>query len=206
MRSPMEPGSRLGKYEIVRRVAEGGMAIIYLARSAGPDGFSKPCALKVMRAEFSARPDMTRALIQEAKIAAALNHPNIVQVFDFGRADNNEYYLTMEWIDGVPLHRLMLHASRQKRALNIGTVAQIGLSIAEALAGRFHLSALSRGCRIDGVGTRTVRDTHVRSSRIPKRPPRRSWQRWRATSRSPGSCPRTVSRNLGRSGTWKRAI
>jgi serine/threonine-protein kinase len=130
---PLAPGARLGKYEIIRRVAEGGMAVIYLAKSPGPDGFSKPVALKVMRPEFSERAEMTRMLIQEAKVAAALNHPSIVQVFDFGRVEH-EYYLTMEWIDGISLNRLLAHVVREQRSLSIGTVAQIGLSIAEALS------------------------------------------------------------------------
>lgn len=122
-----------GKYRIVRKVAHGGMGTIYLALSQGPDGFSKPCALKTIRPQFSESPEFTRMLAQEARIAALLSHPNIVQVFDYGRV-GEEYYLTMEWVDGASVGQLMSAAARRGVALGAQIAAQVGIAVADALA------------------------------------------------------------------------
>ncbi len=109
------------------------MATIYLASSVGPGGFTKPCALKLLRPEFSGQGDMASTLVQEARIAALLTHPNIVQVFDFGELDDN-YFMAMEWVDGVALSQLLTMLSRDGRTLTIGAVVQVGLAVADALA------------------------------------------------------------------------
>jgi eukaryotic-like serine/threonine-protein kinase len=132
-RTPLGEPARVGKYQIVRKIGDGGMATIYLATSAGPDGFSKRWALKVIRPEFSENSEITSTLVQEAKVAGLLTHPNIVQVSDFGRWSNG-YYLTMEWVDGVPLSQLLSHLVRSRKAMGINICAYIALAIAEALA------------------------------------------------------------------------
>ncbi len=108
------------------------MATIYLATSAGPGGFEKPCALKLMRPEFS-EGQGAEALIKEARIAAHLNHPNIVQVYDLGRVER-DYYMTMEWVEGVALNDLLAYLSRTKKKPSIGMAAYVAMQIAEALA------------------------------------------------------------------------
>jgi serine/threonine-protein kinase len=123
----------VGKYQIVRRIGEGGMATIYLASSVGPGGFTKPCALKLLRPEFAGHGEMASTLVQEARIAALLAHPNIVQVFDFGELDDT-YFMAMEWVDGVALSQLLTMLSREGRTLTIGAVVQLGLAVADALA------------------------------------------------------------------------
>src|SRR5262245_31955810 len=133
MRPVGAPRARFGKYQIVRKIADGGMATIYLASSAGPDGFSKLCALKLIRPEFSERSEVVRMLVQEAKVAAQLSHPNIVQVFDFGKMDS-EYYLTMEWIDGASLGQVLGTAIKNGKPFSVGVITHIALAIAQALA------------------------------------------------------------------------
>jgi serine/threonine-protein kinase len=140
---------RFGKYQIIKKIADGGMATIYLASSAGPDGFSKLCALKLIRPEFSARPEVVRMLVQEAKVAGLLSHPNIVQVFDFGKIEN-EYFLTMEWIDGASLGELIAGSIERQQPLSVGVVTHIALAIAQALA------YLRTGITLDGAHVNLV--------------------------------------------------
>jgi serine/threonine protein kinase len=131
-RAELRSGDSLGKYRIVRRIGAGGMATIYLATSAGPGGFEKPCALKLMRPEFS-EGQGAEALIKEARIAAHLNHPNIIQVYDLGRV-GADYYMTMEWVEGVALNDLLAYLSRRKQKPSVGASAFIAMQVAEALA------------------------------------------------------------------------
>ena len=74
----------LGPYHIERRLAAGGMAVVFVARREGLHGFSKRVALKRILPQFSSDPDFVWMFIDEARLAALLEHPNIVQVFDFG--------------------------------------------------------------------------------------------------------------------------
>lgn len=142
-RIELPAGARVDKYEVVRRLGEGGMATIYLATSVGPGGFSKPCALKLLRPELAERDPITRMLVTEARVAAVLNHPNIVQVFDFGR-HGHSYFMAMEWVDGVSLGHLMARLMRERRRLPISVAIHVALHVAEALA------YLREGVEIEG--------------------------------------------------------
>ena len=102
---------RLGKYHVLDRLAQGGMAEIYKAKTVGIAGFEKILALKRILPNFARESRFIRSFIDEARIAVTLNHRNIVQVFDFGKADG-ELYLAMELIEGVDL-RTALAASAQ---------------------------------------------------------------------------------------------
>jgi serine/threonine-protein kinase len=142
-RIELPTGARVDKYEIVRRLGEGGMATIYLATSVGPGGFTKPCALKLLRPELAERDPITRMLVTEARVAAVLSHPNIVQVFDFGR-HGHSYFMAMEWVDGVSLGHLMARLMRERRRLPIPVAIHVALHVAEALA------YLREGVEIEG--------------------------------------------------------
>ena len=148
-KSALPAGSTVGKYRIVRRLGEGGMATIYLASSVGPGGFTKQCALKVVRPEFVGRESISRMLATEARVAAALNHPHIVQVFDFGRLGGS-YFMAMEWVDGVSLGHVMARMMRERRRVPIPVVAHVITSVAEALA------YLGEGVDVDGQITPLV--------------------------------------------------
>jgi serine/threonine protein kinase/CRP-like cAMP-binding protein len=94
-----------GRYQLLKRVAVGGMAEIFLARSAGLDGFEKDLIIKRIRPDYSADVKFSSLFIDEAKISISLSHQNIVQVFDFGQAEG-AYYLAMEHIYGCDLDKL----------------------------------------------------------------------------------------------------
>ncbi|MBL8954467.1 MAG: serine/threonine protein kinase [Myxococcaceae bacterium] len=96
----------IGRYELVRRLGRGGMAEVFLARASGPQGFSKQLVLKLILPAFADDPKFVELFFREAKIAARLNHPNIVQVFDFGSADD-EHFLAMEYVDGLTLREIL---------------------------------------------------------------------------------------------------
>ena len=101
---------RLGRYELVRQLAVGGMAEIYLAKTNGIAGFERYVALKMIHPHLAARERFVRMLIDEAKLAVRLNHPNIVQTFDLGRVDDT-FYITMEYVDGADLYQIIARAS-----------------------------------------------------------------------------------------------
>src|SRR4030042_152219 len=91
--------SSLGRYEILATIGSGGMAAIYLARIAGPAGFEKPIALKVIHGHLAEDPEFVAMFLDEARIAAQLHHPNIVQIFELGES-GGIYYIAMEYLRG----------------------------------------------------------------------------------------------------------
>ena len=101
----LEPISFGGRYTLVRRLAIGGMAEIYLARQAAMAGFEKEVVIKRLRAELADDPRIVEMFLDEAKIGAALNHPNIVHVYDVDEHDGIPY-IAMEYIIGEELNEL----------------------------------------------------------------------------------------------------
>ena len=91
-----------GRYELVERIAEGGMAIVWRARTRGDAGFSRSVAVKEIKVEYREIRKYVEMFIEEARIGTELAHPNIVQVLDF-LLEKDTYYLILEWVDGVDL-------------------------------------------------------------------------------------------------------
>lgn len=96
---------QLGKYTLIERIGVGGMAEVWLARASGPGGFAKSCVVKMVRPGVD-QARFTRMFIDEARLAALLNHPNIVQIFDFGE-ESGKLFIAMEFIQGRTLRALM---------------------------------------------------------------------------------------------------
>lgn len=103
------PPDRIGKYRVIRKIASGGMAEVYLCRLTGEEGFEKKIAVKVIHSRLSDDRYFRDLFIREARIAASLVHPNLVQVFDFGKEEES-YYLAMEFIDGWNLGQVLSQA------------------------------------------------------------------------------------------------
>ncbi len=122
-----------GKYRLVRRLAYGGMAEIFLAQLIGDEGFQKSVVLKRILPQFSADPDFTRMFVDEAVLAAKLTHPNVAQVYDFGQV-NGTYFITMEHVDGTDLRKLIRAATERNRVLTAIEVAAIGEGMAKGLS------------------------------------------------------------------------
>lgn len=99
-------GVELGRYTLLRRIAAGGMAEVYAARIEGIEGFEKKVAIKKILPQFSMNKRFIDMIVDEAKIAVTLTHPNIAQVYELG-LDSETYYIVMEYVDGRPLNRLL---------------------------------------------------------------------------------------------------
>ncbi|MCC7382544.1 MAG: serine/threonine protein kinase [Deltaproteobacteria bacterium] len=99
-------GQTLGRYTLIRRVATGGMAEVYAARTHGISGFEKKVAIKKILPQFSLNERFIDMLVDEAKITVSLTHPNIAQVYELG-LEGDTYYIVMEYVDGRPLNRLL---------------------------------------------------------------------------------------------------
>lgn len=131
--TPLAPGARLGKYEILKPLTVGGMAELFLARAKGPEGFQKLVVLKRVQPQLAQNPDFVEMFLDEARLAAKLQHPNIAQVHDFGEVDGS-YYFTMEYVHGHDLLAITEELkSRGEPALPLAESVSIGLGLSAGL-------------------------------------------------------------------------
>ncbi len=122
----LAPGQQLGKYHLLRRLAIGGMAEIFLARVQGLEGFEKIVVLKSILTQHATEEEWVRMFLEEARLAATLEHPNIAQVFDVGR-EQDVHYFTMEYVAGADLRRIIKAAeSRGGVPLDVAMGIMIG--------------------------------------------------------------------------------
>jgi serine/threonine protein kinase len=94
-----------GRYEIVRRIGVGGMGEVYYAYAYGVARTKKPVVVKVLRGEMLSEPGAPEMFVEEGRLSLGLSHSNILQVFDFGKADDR-YFMAMEYVDGLHLGEL----------------------------------------------------------------------------------------------------
>ncbi len=120
-----------GKFQLLKKLATGGMAQIYLARHEGIEGFERLCVVKRILPHLAENQDFVQMFLDEAKIAARLNHPNIVQIYDLGALDDS-YFIAMEFIHGEDLRRIWKRADGAGKELPIPFVLRV---IADACAG-----------------------------------------------------------------------
>jgi len=93
------------KYRLIAELGHGGMADVYLAVAQGPVGFNKLVVLKKARKELAREAEFLAMFLDEARLAARLSHPNVVQTYEVGQ-DEDQYFIAMEYLDGQPLHRI----------------------------------------------------------------------------------------------------
>ena len=135
-------GANFGKYRLLAELGHGGMADVFLAVVAGPlgSGFSKLTVIKRLRQNLAEDPEFVAMLVDEARIAARLNHPNVVQTNEVGQVDG-QYFIAMEYLDGQPLHRVQFRVA--KETTPTVTKAMQYLVIVDALAGLHHAHDLN---------------------------------------------------------------
>jgi serine/threonine protein kinase len=126
-------GSMLGPYLLGERLGLGGMAEVYVAQRAGPRGFAKRFAVKRILPELAQDARFVAMFCDEARICAALCHPNIVQVVDFGEA-NGELFMAMEFVDGVSLARLLRTVSARRERFPRAVALHIAHEVLRGLA------------------------------------------------------------------------
>jgi len=124
---------RFGQYEILDRIASGGMAELFRARLSGVEGFQKIVAIKKILPNIAGDEEFLTMFADEAKLAAQLSHPNIVHIFDLGKIETGGYFIAMEHVEGRDL-RSILHLARET-GLNIPVplAVSIGSKVAAAL-------------------------------------------------------------------------
>jgi len=125
-------GTRFGKYTLVDRLAVGGMAEIFLATQAGLEGFQKTVVIKRIRSHLSKQGSFIRMFLNEAKLAAQLNHPNIVQIHDLGKIGDS-YYIAMEYIIGRDMRRILPKAESMGIPFPMVYALKIASSVCEGL-------------------------------------------------------------------------
>ena len=125
----MDLPAAFGKYQLLERIATGGMAEVFLARSFGVEGFEKRLVIKRILPQLARSPHFVQMFIREAKISALLNHPNIVSVYELGKV-GEDHYIAMELIHGRDLTRSV----RRRRAMGLALPLPIAVYITAGLA------------------------------------------------------------------------
>ncbi len=135
---------QLGRYEVLGPLGVGGMAEVFLGRRVGPGDVETRVVIKRIHKELSRSPRIVRMFLEEARIAASLAHPNVVQIYDLGES-NGEYYLVMELVDGPNLDSLLQDARRAGISVPIDIAAYVVGEVCAALkAAHTHLDETGR--------------------------------------------------------------
>ena len=121
-----------GKYVLLDRLAIGGMAEIFLARQMGLEGFEKPVVLKRIRPHLSDKKSFVKMFLNEAKLAAQLNHHNVVQILDLGKVGDS-YFIAMEYLFGRDMRRVVPKAELQGISFPIVYACKIASQVLEGL-------------------------------------------------------------------------
>src|SRR5579859_5391498 len=137
------PEVRLGKYELLDRIAVGGMAELWRARFVPAIGIEKVLAVKRVLPQLAVDPEFVSLFREEAKLSLGLAHPNVVQVFDFGE-EGDELYLAMELVDGRDLRRVLRRSKELEQPLPVPWSLLVGSEVARGL-GYAHARADSAG-------------------------------------------------------------
>ena len=123
----LAPRQSLGPYRLLQRLGAGGMAEVWLAQAHGASGFERKVALKLLLPELREHPRMLRALIEEARLGARLQHRNLVQVHDLAVADGI-YFLRLDYVEGIDL-RTLLARTRPSPGLALLIAEEIVLAL-----------------------------------------------------------------------------
>ena len=122
---------QFGKYALLGHLATGGMAEVWLARQLGLQGFEKIVIIKRARPELT-DPETTQFFLDEARLVATLEHPNIAQVYEIGVV-NGSYFFVMEYVDGADLRRLIESLLARSRPISLGDALYIIIHVCTAL-------------------------------------------------------------------------
>ncbi len=132
--APAGRRTSFGKYRAIAELGAGGMAEVYLAVAQGVGGFSKLHVIKRLRDELASEPEFLVMFLDEAKLAARLNHPNIVQTYEVA-VEDDQHFLVLEYVDGEPLRSLVRRARDAGEPMSLSIHVKI---IHDMLAGLHH--------------------------------------------------------------------
>jgi serine/threonine-protein kinase len=125
-------GAKLGRYEILAKLAAGGMAIVYVARVQSVAGFERLVAIKVLHANLAHEDEFIRMFLDEARLAASIRHPNVVPTIDISDSEEAGFFIVMEYIEGDHLGALLSSAHKSEEVLPLPITLRV---IADALGG-----------------------------------------------------------------------
>ena len=128
----MNQGDRFGKYEIDRLIARGGMGEVWCAVARGVRGFQKRVVLKTILPHLAEDPEFVRMFVNEALLAARLNHPNVVQIFDLGAIDGR-YFIAMEYVPGRTLRQIVRACRLVGESAPLWVIFRVLASVCEGL-------------------------------------------------------------------------
>ncbi len=136
---PLRRRVALGRYQLIAEIARGGMGVVYLASAQGAAGFRKLVVIKELKQDLAQDEDFVRMFMDEAKLSARLNHRNIVQTNEVS-SDDGHYFMTMEYLEGRSLHRVLKRFDRKKDS----SIDDFAIrALAETLAGLHYAHELT---------------------------------------------------------------
>lgn len=138
-------GQRLGPYKIISHIGSGGMGQVYLAEDIR---LERKVALKLLRAEFMADAERVRRFQQEARAASALNHPNILTIYEIGSEDST-YFMATEYVEGETLRRHMAG-----KAMPLGEAVDVAIQVASALVAAHEAGIVHRDIKPENIMVR----------------------------------------------------
>ena len=141
-KAELKPGQKIGSYEIVSFITRGGMGEVYLAEDRR---LSRKVALKVLPVSFTKDDDRLRRFEQEARAASALNHPNIITIYEILKASSTHVIAT-EFVEGETLRRRLSHTT-----LSLNQSLQIAIQIADALAAAHAAGIIHRDIKPENI-------------------------------------------------------
>jgi eukaryotic-like serine/threonine-protein kinase len=125
-------GERIGKYQVITQLSMGGMAELFLGFTSGPGGFRKYVAIKRILPDVRTNEQFERMFLDEARITAAFNHPNIAQVYELGQEEDG-LFLAMEFIAGQNLDQLTLACQQRQEPVPLGFSTGVVRDVCQAL-------------------------------------------------------------------------
>ena len=140
-----------GRYRVLRKLGEGGMGAVYLADQLS---ISRKVALKVLHREFTRDHEFVQRFHQEARLAAALNHPAITTVFDFDQGEDGSLFIVMEYLEGTLLSEVI----RRDGALDVGRAVRLGVQIADGLGAAHAAGVIHRDVKPQNIMVLTPGD------------------------------------------------
>src|SRR5262245_31235808 len=141
----LTPGAQLGRYVVQSRLGAGAMGEVYLGWDPQLD---RPVALKILPPDMSSNPNRMRRFVQEAKAISALNHPNILTIYEVGAVDSINFIVT-EFIEGVTLRQCIRDGN-----LTVGKTLDIAIQVAEALSAAHKTGVVHRDLKPENLMVR----------------------------------------------------
>jgi serine/threonine protein kinase len=130
---PMLNTTVLGRYRIVRRLASGGMGAVYLGRTEGAQGFTRPVVIKRVLPTLMGDREVAQLFVREAQILSNLQHPSIVSVLDFGQQDDDAYVMVLEYVHGYQVAEWMRFLRRTSQTMPVDFALHIMIRVLDAL-------------------------------------------------------------------------